>query len=84
MALVKESKGDAAPAAEATKDLVVNTQPSPKATSLIADDLPAYLVQDSSRLHAAAYRGNIKLMIEILQEDNARMSSRRRVTCRAE
>ena len=85
MALVKESKVDAAPAAIKTKGLVVNTAAettSAKADS-IEDDLPAYLAQDSCRLHAAAYRGNVKLMIQILKEDQARISSRRHVTCRA-
>ena len=83
LVVATESAADAAVAAEGKTDAIVMAGATSEKAASIEDSLPAYLAQDSSRLHAAAYRGNVKLMIEILQEDNARISSRRFVTCRA-
>lgn len=89
--VVIEAKTDASVVNESKLDLVVpvdsgahaavaaGSQPNPTG-ELVQASLPAYLAQDACRLHAAAYRGDLKLMAEILKADNARISSRKFVT----
>ena len=78
--VVNETKLDPVPVdSGAHAAFAAGSQPNPTG-ELEKDSLPAYLAQDACRLHAAAYRGNLKLMAEILKADNARISSRKFVT----